>query len=100
MSDMFAMALALWTKNQVQRGDRDGDRLNAIAALVNGTLLLAISIWLRWKGWGCGDRAADCFERRAPDSVELDRTQFSDCRLRPVKYGAEPASYALSDQLI
>ncbi len=52
VSDVFAMALALWTAYQAQRGDRDGDRLNALAALINGTLLLAISFWLGWECWG------------------------------------------------
>lgn len=52
VSDVFAMALALWTAYQLQQGDRDGERLNAIAALVNGTLLLAISGWLGWECWG------------------------------------------------
>lgn len=47
ISDVLAIALALWTANQVQEANRE--RLNAVSALVNGSLLLLVSGWLGWE---------------------------------------------------
>ncbi|WP_121970918.1 cation diffusion facilitator family transporter [Leptolyngbya sp. BC1307] len=47
ISDVLAIALALWTANQVQQAK--SDRLNAVSALVNGSLLLLVSGWLGWE---------------------------------------------------
>jgi cobalt-zinc-cadmium efflux system protein len=47
--DVFAIALSLWTAARVSRGAVDAQRLNAIAALVNGALLLIVCGWLGWE---------------------------------------------------
>ena len=47
--DVFAIALSLWTAGLVDKPGVDAQRWNAIAALVNGTLLLAVSLWLAWE---------------------------------------------------
>lgn len=47
ISDVLAIALALWTANQAQRAN--SERLNAVSALVNGGLLLLVSGWLGWE---------------------------------------------------
>lgn len=51
VSDVFAIALALWTAYQAQRAnsERLSERLNAVSALVNGGLLLLVSGWLGWE---------------------------------------------------
>ncbi len=46
-SDVFAIALALWTAYQAERAN--SERLNAVSALVNGGLLLLVSGWLGWE---------------------------------------------------
>ena len=50
--DVFAIALSLWTADQVSKGEPNGQRLNAIAALVNGVLLLIVCSWLGWEAVG------------------------------------------------
>ncbi|MEL6939600.1 MAG: cation diffusion facilitator family transporter [Cyanobacteria bacterium J06598_1] len=54
--DVFAIALSLWTADRVSRVDGadgiDAGRLNAIAALVNGVLLLIVCSWLGWEAVG------------------------------------------------
>ncbi|MEL7070019.1 MAG: cation diffusion facilitator family transporter [Cyanobacteria bacterium J06581_3] len=50
--DVFAIALSLWTAARVAHGVEDAQRLNAIAALVNGVLLLAVCAWLGWEAVG------------------------------------------------
>lgn len=48
--DVFAIALSLWTATLAQRSSQaEADRVNAIAALVNGVLLLVVSSWLGWE---------------------------------------------------
>ncbi|PZO11610.1 MAG: cation transporter [Leptolyngbya foveolarum] len=48
--DVFAIALSLWTATSASRLEpAKAERLNAIAALVNGTLLLLVSLWLGWE---------------------------------------------------
>ncbi len=47
--DVFAIALSLWTAKRVSQADANAQRLNAIAALVNGVLLLIVCIWLGWE---------------------------------------------------
>jgi len=52
--DVFAIALSLWTASKVAssnaaRSDLNVERLNAIAALVNGVLLLIVCGWLGWE---------------------------------------------------
>ncbi|MBE9062531.1 cation diffusion facilitator family transporter [cf. Phormidesmis sp. LEGE 11477] len=54
--DVGAIALSLWAASQSQpdvqsgrRADINPERLNAIAALVNGVLLLIVSGWLGWE---------------------------------------------------
>jgi len=49
--DVFAIALSLWTAARVAKGDTDAQRLNAIAALVNGVLLLIVCGWLGWEAF-------------------------------------------------
>ncbi len=67
VTDVFAIALSLltavWTAKRTldpaaseksdqandQANDQDSDRLNAVAALVNGGLLLLVSSWLAWE---------------------------------------------------
>lgn len=46
-TDVFAIALALWAASQANRAHHE--RLNALSALVNGGLLLAVSAWLGWE---------------------------------------------------
>lgn len=46
-TDVFAIALALWTASQAARAN--SARLNALSALINGGLLLAVSGWLSWE---------------------------------------------------
>ncbi|NJM98013.1 MAG: cation transporter [Phormidesmis sp. RL_2_1] len=46
-TDVFAIALALWAASQVDRDD--SERRNALAALVNGGVLLLLSSWLSWE---------------------------------------------------
>jgi cobalt-zinc-cadmium efflux system protein len=54
VADVFAIALslwtALWTTDPARRAN--SERLNAIAALVNGGLLLLVSGWLAWEAIG------------------------------------------------
>jgi cobalt-zinc-cadmium efflux system protein len=54
VADVFAIALSLltavWTANPAKRAN--SERLNAIAALVNGILLLLVSSWLAWEAVG------------------------------------------------
>lgn len=47
--DVFVIALSLWTAHRVSQGDANAQRLNAIAALVNGVLLLIVCGWLGWE---------------------------------------------------
>ncbi|MEM8504837.1 MAG: cation diffusion facilitator family transporter [Cyanobacteria bacterium P01_D01_bin.1] len=52
--DVFAIALSLWTASKVSSASStesamDIERLNAIAALVNGVLLLIVCSWLGWE---------------------------------------------------
>ncbi|MEL7141935.1 MAG: cation diffusion facilitator family transporter [Cyanobacteria bacterium J06554_3] len=47
--DVFAIALSLWTAAQTAKGKENIERLNAIAALVNGVLLLVVCSWLGWE---------------------------------------------------
>ena len=58
--DVFAIALSLWTASRVSqaaaasqaagsRSNVNPERLNAIAALVNGVLLLIVCSWLGWE---------------------------------------------------
>jgi cobalt-zinc-cadmium efflux system protein len=51
VADVFAIALslwtALWTRDPSRQAERD--RLNAIAALINGSLLLLVASWLAWE---------------------------------------------------
>ncbi len=48
--DVFAIALSLWAATSASQLEAArAERLNAIAALVNGTLLLLVSIWLGWE---------------------------------------------------
>ena len=50
--DVGAIALSLWAASKSQsvtHSDIDPERLNAIAALVNGVLLLIVSGWLGWE---------------------------------------------------
>lgn len=50
IADVFAIALALWAAALTAQPDRtDTDRLNAMAALANGVLLLLVSGWLGWE---------------------------------------------------
>jgi cobalt-zinc-cadmium efflux system protein len=50
VADVFAIALALLAASLSARRDRaDGARLNAIAAFVNGGLLLVVGGWLGWE---------------------------------------------------
>ena len=46
-TDVFAIALALWTA--AQSGRADSDRTNALSALINGGLLLGVGGWLGWE---------------------------------------------------
>jgi cobalt-zinc-cadmium efflux system protein len=54
VADVFAIALslwtALWTTDPARRAN--SERLNAIAALINGSLLLLVSSWLAWEAIG------------------------------------------------
>ncbi len=57
--DVFAIALSLWTaskvaqsqtsQSQASQSNANTERLNAIAALVNGVLLLIVCGWLGWE---------------------------------------------------
>lgn len=52
--DVLAITLALWTASLTANPERTGlewsaDRLNAMAALINGVLLLGVSLWLGWE---------------------------------------------------
>ena len=48
--DVLALALALWTAGRAAKvSEAAGERLTAIAALVNGILLLVVSLWLGWE---------------------------------------------------
>ena len=47
--DVFAIALALWTADRISRGDVNAEKWNAIAALINGVLLLVVCSWLGWE---------------------------------------------------
>lgn len=47
MTDVLAIALALWAASRAT-----DERTGAIAALVNGTLLLLVSSWLGWEAIG------------------------------------------------
>lgn len=47
VTDVFAIALALWTASQTKRAN--SNRLNALSALINGALLLGVSGWLGWE---------------------------------------------------
>ncbi|MEL6553608.1 MAG: cation diffusion facilitator family transporter [Cyanobacteria bacterium J06621_11] len=47
--DVFAIALSLWTAARISNGVENAGRLNAIAALVNGILLLIVCSWLGWE---------------------------------------------------
>lgn len=50
--DVFAIALSLWAASLASNPDRvDTDRLNAVAALVNGGLLLLVASWLSWEAF-------------------------------------------------
>jgi cobalt-zinc-cadmium efflux system protein len=51
VADVFAIALALWTAQRTSDPLRSAERerLNAIAALVNGSLLLLVAGWLGWE---------------------------------------------------
>ena len=44
--DVFVIALSLWTADRIAKGDSNAERSNAIAALVNGVLLLIVCSWL------------------------------------------------------
>ena len=50
--DVFAIALSLWTAARVAKGAENAQRLNAIAALINGVLLLVVCSWLGWEAFG------------------------------------------------
>lgn len=50
--DVFAIALSLWTAARVSKGVSNAQRLNAIAAMVNGALLLIVCCWLGWEAIG------------------------------------------------
>ena len=51
--DVFAIALSLWTAALTARPNQGNvERLNATAAFVNGSLLLAVSLWLGWEAFG------------------------------------------------
>ena len=47
MTDVLAIALALWAASRATN-----ERTDAIAALINGTLLLLVSSWLGWEAVG------------------------------------------------
>ena len=47
LTDVLAIALALWSAYQAKNGN--GDRLSAISAFVNGTLLLVVAGWLGYE---------------------------------------------------
>ncbi|MGD1895567.1 MAG: cation diffusion facilitator family transporter [Phormidesmis sp.] len=52
--DVFAIALSLWTAAQVAKENANSqgisaERLNAIAALITGVLLLLVCSWLGWE---------------------------------------------------
>ncbi len=52
--DVFAIALSLWTASKVaqsrtSQSNTNPEKLNAIAALVNGVLLLIVCGWLGWE---------------------------------------------------
>ena len=48
MTDVLAIALALWAASRANN-DSASERTDAIAALVNGALLLLVSGWLGWE---------------------------------------------------
>lgn len=50
--DVFAIALSLWTAARISQGAQNAQRLNAIAALINGVLLLIVCSWLGWEAFG------------------------------------------------
>ena len=50
--DVFAIALSLWTVARVAKGAENAERLTAIAALINGILLLIVCSWLSWEALG------------------------------------------------
>lgn len=50
--DVFAISLSLWTAARVAKGVQNAERLNAIAALINGMLLLMVCSWLGWEALG------------------------------------------------
>ncbi|KPQ36306.1 MAG: RND-type cobalt-zinc-cadmium efflux pump associated metal detoxification protein CzcD [Phormidesmis priestleyi Ana] len=58
VTDVFAIAFSLWTALQVAQSAADSatqiknERLNALAALTNGGLLLVVSGWLAWEAIG------------------------------------------------
>ncbi len=66
VADVFAIALALitaiWTRDPSRQAE--SERLNAIAALINGALLLLVASWLAWEAVG---------ELRFPPSEILSR---------------------------
>ena len=48
--DVFAIALSLWTAAMTARpSETNVEKLNAVAAFINGSLLLAVSLWLGWE---------------------------------------------------
>ncbi len=51
VADVFAIALSLWTAVSTRDPNRraESERLNAIAALINGSLLLLVASWLGWE---------------------------------------------------
>lgn len=50
--DVFAIALSLWAASLASHSEGgDTERLNAMAALVNGGLLLLVASWLGWEAF-------------------------------------------------
>ena len=47
MTDVLAIAIALWSASKAR--DESSDRLNAISAFINGTLLLIVALWLGYE---------------------------------------------------
>lgn len=48
--DVFAIALSLWAASLASQPERtNADQLNAIAALINGMLLVVVAGWLGWE---------------------------------------------------
>lgn len=47
MTDVLAIALALWSAYQSKQGN--GDRLSALSGFINGLLLLLVALWLGYE---------------------------------------------------